>query len=414
MEWWQRDTVHKGITALLYAAVFFMPWWQAGLEWAVIAATVLALADMVLSRNEKLPILPVSSGALILFALWAYLSTWQAPSVFDSMYNYFYFVGMYVVMYLMVAKHICSAREENYFLFFFLAGACVVAVFGLYQYFTESVQGTAAVWTDAERFPLLRRRMYSTLGNPNLLGAYLVLICSMLASMTVIKEHGWKRWMFGGLMLVFLLILALTYSRGAWAAALAVLIVAALVHDRRLAWALAVIPLFILLHQGQLTERFLSVFTGADTSVALRFAFWDSTWQMIGEHPWLGIGWGSFFLVYPHYDYYLQDASVLIYHAHNMYLNIAAETGWPGLFFYLLAFWGHGFLAWRLYRYTQRPLRKALGLGVFLCVVGMSVNGITDYNFFNRTVSLSFWTMCALMVAAYREDIREREVSKLV
>lgn len=60
-----------------------------------------------------------------------------------------------------------------------------MAAYGFIQY--ANVAGmaadmTAQSWVDPERFPLLRRRMYSTLENPNLLGAYAVMIISILTA----------------------------------------------------------------------------------------------------------------------------------------------------------------------------------------------------------------------------------------
>ena len=92
----------------------------------------------------------------------------------------------------------------------------------------------------------------------------------------------------------------------------------------------------------------------------------------------------------------------MIYHAHNLYLTVLAETGIIGFALYMLAFWGHGVLAWRSYRISDSHLARALSLGVLLAVVGMSINGLFDYNFFHRTVALTFWTLCALQSALSR------------
>ena len=64
-----------------------------------------------------------------------------------------------------------------------------------------------------------------------------------------------------------------------------------------------------------LADRLLSVFTRIDTSSEMRLAFWESTIAMILDHPFLGIGWGAYFMVYPDYDFYLQGAPVQIVHA---------------------------------------------------------------------------------------------------
>ena len=50
-----------------------------------------------------------------------------------------------------------------------------------------------ADWVDEAAFPLLRRRMYSTLYNPNLLSAFLLIVMSASASMMICTRHYWHR-----------------------------------------------------------------------------------------------------------------------------------------------------------------------------------------------------------------------------
>ncbi len=388
-------------SGLLYAAAFFMPWWQMGLDLSLFSACAV-MAVLLWREPARLRALRWPGVALMLFAAWAYCTTWLAPEPSASAYNFFYRCGTYAAMYLLVTWQLRTREQCVHFLSYLLAGAVIVCVIGVYQYFFGGFDGFTMEWVDRERFPLLLRRMYSTLGNPNLLGAYLLIIASVLASFTAIYERGYKRLLLAAFLLLILLVLLLTYSRGAWVSMLVVLTVTAIIYDRRVAWGLLAVPAFLWLHHGQITERFISLFRGGDTSVDLRFAFWRSTWQMIGDHWSSGIGWAAFPLVYPHYDYYIQDPSIVIYHAHNLYLTVLAETGIIGFALYMLAFWGHGVLAWRSYRISDSHLARALSLGVLLAVVGMSINGLFDYNFFHRTVALTFWTLCALQSALSR------------
>ena len=59
----------------------------------------------------------------------------------------------------------------------------------------------------------------------------------------------------------------------------------------------------------------------------MRMDMWEAAIAMFVDHPVLGIGWGAFKHVYPVYNELIQEAGIVIFHAHNMYLNILAETG---------------------------------------------------------------------------------------
>jgi O-antigen ligase len=65
-------------------------------------------------------------------------------------------------------------------------------------------------------------------------------------------------------------------------------------------------------------------------------------------------------------------------HAHNYYLNVAAETGLLGLFAYLL-FWAA--VSWQLAKSARRgpsAIQKALSLGALGVVAHVSVHNLVD------------------------------------
>jgi len=169
---------------------------------------------------------------------------------------------------------------------------------------------------------------------------------------------------------------------------------------------LLIVPLALLLAQDSLMDRILSIANPTDTSSTLRLALWESTVAMIIDNPLLGIGWGAYWLVYPEYDFFLQDAQTKIFHAHNMYLNIAAEIGIPGLLVFLAVMIGHirkAFIA------IQSPNRWVAGLmlGIVTAMVGLAVNGFTDYILFNIQLSMLFWLLNACIVCV-RQDHYDR------
>jgi putative inorganic carbon (HCO3(-)) transporter len=51
----------------------------------------------------------------------------------------------------------------------------------------------------------------------------------------------------------------------------------------------------------------VSIWNPTDTSATLRIALWESTLAMIVDKPLFGIGWGSYWLVYPEYRLFYQQ-----------------------------------------------------------------------------------------------------------
>ncbi|HRJ45394.1 MAG TPA: O-antigen ligase family protein, partial [Caldilineaceae bacterium] len=91
--------------------------------------------------------------------------------------------------------------------------------------------------------------------------------------------------------------------------------------------------------------------TDENFSVIERLAHWLAAVRMWEMAPWLGVGPGNYATLYP--DVRLPLWEDALGHAHNIYLNVLAETGLIGLTAYLLM-WA-GIVGW-LWRRTRQQL----------------------------------------------------------
>jgi O-antigen ligase len=105
----------------------------------------------------------------------------------------------------------------------------------------------------------------------------------------------------------------------------------------------------------------------ANWALVERMAHWQAGWRMFSDRPWLGVGFGNYEAVYPAYAIGIwQDP---LGHAHNYYVNVAAEAGLAGLLAYLLV------LA-AAFAQTGRAWARSSGLARAVCagVIGMLVH----------------------------------------
>jgi len=156
----------------------------------------------------------------------------------------------------------------------------------------------------------------------------------------------------------------------------------------------------------------MSIVNPTDTSSTLRIALWESTIAMIMDKPLLGIGWGAYWLVYPEYDFFLNNTNVKIFHAHNMYLNIAAEIGIPGLITFLSIMYGHVRLALSVLRGSFESWSSGLMLGIIAAIGGIIINGLTDYVMFNIQLSMLYWLLNGLIVIVWQQSHQRQHQSK--
>ncbi|SUP44959.1 Lipid A core - O-antigen ligase and related enzymes [Veillonella criceti] len=379
------------ITRLLYAIVLVMPLHQLLGDILVVLALVLSIWDTVRYRPLSKPASWLQ-WCVLGFMGWSLLSSLASTRPMFTAFSWLYNVGMYGAIYFLTYRYLREPEQWRTFLRIFIWSACIVCIVGVYQYMTMSMD-LLQEWVDAKHFPLLKRRMFATLQNPNLFGEYLLIVLSVAGTgiFQGLKEKRWRllAWMVP-LSLFFLICMTLTYSRAIWISFACVIIYWGIVIDRRLLLSLLAIPAILFFYHGEVASRLWSLFDGNDTSAVLRWALWDSTTYMIVDYPVLGIGWDAFWFVYPHYNYYIQAPDVVIYHAHNMFLNVLAEIGLPGALFYFAAIYGHAVYALRLPKATISNIVK-YGMGAV--VVGVTISGLFDHDLFSHQVSVIFWQL---------------------
>jgi putative inorganic carbon (hco3(-)) transporter len=115
--------------------------------------------------------------------------------------------------------------------------------------------------------------------------------------------------------------------------------------------------------------------TDANFPTIERLAHWQAAADMWRDHLWLGVGTGNYAAVYPAYA--IGRWVDPLGHAHNIYLNTAAETGLLGLLAYL-SFWLAAFaLVVRTIRATS-GFQRALAVGAAGVLVFFSLHNGVD------------------------------------
>jgi O-antigen ligase len=196
-----------------------------------------------------------------------------------------------------------------------------------------------------------------------------------------------------------LIALALVFStaRGAWIAAI-VMLLGLLAAGRgaglRLAAIGAVVVLAAVVSPG-FREQALPAVTQAGTNTG-RLAIYAANLDIVHDHPLLGLGFGRYQRVArPYYDRHpLADRRS---HAHNNFLQIAAEAGLVGLAAFTLVFV-------TALRFGVEPLAsgdaavRATALGGCLAIVGFLVGGLTQYSFGDNEVAAAMWATLAVLM----------------
>ena len=395
------------------------------------------------SPQQENVLKPWQQGAFYLLLLIAVVSVYFSLDRFLSFWNLVYVVGQYAALFFVLLRYGSVVNSEkcivdsevlvntkqttnhyslitNYYKLFtnlprplqligaFLGVSLLVSAIGIAQkIFGVTAEG---IWVDPAQFPDLKVRVFSTLVNPNILAGYLVLVVAYSTAFFN-QTKAYKKWRLAFLVtgLLAAVCLLYTYSRGNWVACAVMLLAFCVLFCRK-----AFIPVLgggaaaLALGGQAVLQRLESIRGGygGDTSIALRMAYLKSTKWIIEEFP-LGVGWYGYRFVYPTYNFYLADKNVIMYHCHNIFLNIWAELGAHGLLAFLVIWFGIFLPAgWSLAYHGRSLWLKAMGRGYVLATVGIIIGGLTDHVYFNTQMGLLFWTLGGLTLLCAR--INER------
>ncbi len=255
--------------------------------------------------------------------------------------------------------------------------------------------GWGVLWF-IEDNPELPMRAISTSVNPNVLGGLLILVVTLAVPQLFARRPLIERKWLVPTLVVMLICLLLTFSRGAFVAIGSALLFLGVIRYRRLlpALALAGVLLLILPQTREYIIHLQEGFLVQDRATAMRMGEYKDALTLISRYPWFGVGFGGT----PSIDIYLGVS--------NVYLLIAEEMGLIGLGSFLLVMGVFFAYAWRAWRRMERDSDlEPILLGLAGALLGAMVGGLVDHYFFNldfpHSVSL-FWLYASLTVVTIR------------
>lgn len=255
-----------------------------------------------------------------------------------------------------------------------VASGSLVAVIGVFQFFSQFIFGTGAVyrfWAENVIPPFLGKtfseavlknpswlvniggktylRATAIFPDPHMLSFFIGLILPL--SVGLLFYMGKDRWMAVIASLVILIADILTFSRGGYLGLFAALVFAGfLLHNKiskkyKVAMVVTIVAgVLILFIPSPVSKRFASSFNIKEGSNQGRLIMWKKALDVSLSNPLIGVGIGNYPLEVDASAGYREPI-----YAHNTYLDIAAETGvintflWVGLLgMSMVYFWKNG------------------------------------------------------------------------
>jgi putative inorganic carbon (HCO3(-)) transporter len=198
-----------------------------------------------------------------------------------------------------------------------------------------------------------------------------------------------------GLVAITLFAIMYTFSRGAYIAVLASVLILGMLKDRKL---LLILGLFLLTWQTvvptPVRERVNMTENSSgqlESSAQSRVDLWENAEKSIIRSPIVGNGFATFQLG-EHLDN-LRDT-------HNWYVKVLVETGLIGFMIAFFMFQQMLALAYRLFKRATDPLYQGLGLGLFLATCSSIVANFFGDRWTYLEITALLWVLVAAAIRA--------------
>ena len=155
----------------LRGAAFFVALWPAAAVVFLLVGGGLWLIRLKVDPELHFRRLPFDR-LVLLFAAISGLSVFVSPDRAFSFYNYYNLVGIYLLAYFLTGQLVREEEQLRRIMEALAIGAGIVVIYGFYQCIV-GIDTSQMKWVDGEAFPDLRKRIFSTWENPNILAGYL-------------------------------------------------------------------------------------------------------------------------------------------------------------------------------------------------------------------------------------------------
>ncbi len=259
--------------------------------------------------------------------------------------------------------------------------------------------------------------------HPNQVAGTLLWVTPVALVVTAVWLKRFTRYPLQGManlagLFLFLLVLLLTQSRGAWFGLVVAVVFIGFVSLRVYpAIRTGVVVLLVVLGVGWITavtpqtaqqqlqtglDHFLDL-TGGDELTG-RLEIWSRAWWGVQDFSFTGMGMNNFRRVGAQlYPYRTIQPGQEIAHAHNDWLQVALDLGVLGLLAYLAIWLGLTAVLWQAWHIAPSGELQWLALGLAASLLAYLVYGLTDTVALGAKPGFIFWLLAGLSVGTYQQ-----------
>jgi len=349
-----------------------------------------------LSDNPKLELEKIDYSLVIFFStlfIAGLTSLFPQESLNQLIFYFFTFVLVAVI-----SMEMDSIDKIINLTKFIAVSAFLTSIYGLYQWQIVGIEVNPSL-TDLSINQGLGARVFSSFGNPNVYGEFLVLSIPFFFPLILKSKKMAHKIIYAVSLIPILLMLFKTGSRSSWIAFAVCIFIFVFLWNKKYIPILIVLGLMAIpFLPSSILNRLMTIFNPNDSSLQYRQMIMGPALIMLRDYWVTGVGLGSktVSLIYQRYKGF---GLTTVAHTHNLFIQLWLEAG----VFSIVSF---VFLIFRLAKNSYLQIKKSVGTEQSLIVaaalssvLGILVMGFADYIWFYNRIFLMFWLNISIIIS---------------
>jgi len=262
------------------------------------------------------------------FLSWVFLLLWgvyilqKSMSFYDGCLYYIGTIFIPFIIYVLINNVTIDKKFLNNFFNLFILSGVILSLYSIYVFADSGFD--------------MKQRISSSWQDNNIVSLYLLTLFFFNLSFIVNKDKQDKLLFYLTSLLLLLLGIILTQTRGVYVSMIFAIIIYLIKRPKIVIPSALIVIILVSVFSKVFEDRFLSIrYFGSDVSSLGRLQAWLSTLILLKENLFMGYGFNAY--------YYLRDQVFSFYfvevqHPHNTYLRSMLEIGLIGFLFYFSFF----------------------------------------------------------------------------
>jgi len=308
----------------------------------------------------------------------------------------------YLLVFLVCSEEVRDKKHVSRIIISICCGVCLAAIDALWQMafgydFIHHINIQAAIGLP---------RPTAGFPNPNVFGIYMTAFTPLIFGLALLYFKGKKRLFMFLPAILGATGIYLTLSRGAGLAIYSALLFLCLAGRKKLfaAGLIAILLIYPFVMPENIKQWAREVKYNPQVLLYSeeRISIQNNTINMIKHHPFIGVGVNTFSRNYGKYktaeaEKYAHTPDTI--YAHNIYLQMAGETGLLGLGVFLLFLFQVFRRAFKTLARLNDGYLKTTALSLIACMIAFLINGLTETSLYYSRVAMIFWYLIGMSLA---------------